>query len=465
MVKRLYVALLAGCLAVLCLGGPSSSQDIGFSESASYSVNNADFEKVTSTHFEVIAVDSVSGLSGCQQILESRLGIVYLNDQGHVIASAMPEGMQRVTMSPDGSTIAKLSWAEENDRPLTLEIETIDGESIWTRDDGYGRGESAQSTVHVTQSGYVIITPNVPAPEFEDSPVLRGNIRSPLILDSNGQLVAELPVDTRRSNFFDALSPEGRFYGINFIDMAASGDVECHRGTSPYAGQNCLVLFEVETGKEVWRHYFGDCGFGRIAVGPEGRTVVSVGQDARMADNGDWNGQVVYIFDDRGNVLGKKQMVLAAYKLVLSQMGTFAATVSPGEILTTRTIRRQLSDKGPIETITVPVRYDSVFVFDILTGDLVYSAVPVPTYSGKVRSLDLAEDGSLLAVSTYIDEAPPYEYNVIAQLFDSTGEIIWERSRKPIEGRNVRYSLSSSASYIIEVQSTGTFVVNSRSGH
>lgn len=428
------------------------AQEATFVETDSYTVSHEDFTELTSADFKIMMVDSVKGLPDCRYVLFSPDGVVCLSGTGRLLASAIAGERELIAMSSDASTIARLSWSEGLDKPLRLSVESADGRVLWRRNDGYGRGETAFSAVRVTSSGYVIVTPNVPPPEAEGLTRVRGNLESPLILDDNGQVVVELPVITTGSKFFDALSAEGEYYAINFNDTE-SDVVEGIEG-----GLDCLALFEVRTGREVWRHYFGNRGYGRVAIGPGAGVVVSAGQDKPELDGEVRNGEVIYFFDKQGNVIGKRQMFDDVRNLILSPNGAFAAMTSRGDVVKAMTVDTQRGDYAPVRTTTVSVKYDSLFVFDAQTGSLMCSVVPEPVYTGKVGDLAIGNNASVLASAT-LRRGPLRKQRLMTfQLMDLEGVTRWQAEWEIDRDRPLRYGLAPTGRQLLKVQSSGAVV-------
>jgi hypothetical protein len=340
--------------------------------------------------------------------------------------------------------------------PLALRVEIADGRLLWESADGYGRGERVASAIRVTPAGYVIVTPNVTGPAFESIPRESGGVRAPLVFDSTGQLVAELSVLAKRGMFFDAISPDGQYYAINFCNTDVETDAWCIGASAEggWRGLNCLAVFDLSTGRELWQRCFGGCGYGRVAVGPGARVIVSAAQEgeARVGTRG--SGEVLYFFDRNGNTLRTRQLFDAARNLKLSSNGKFAVLSSYGDAVRRLEVQTQARPDGTVHTASISVRNDSLFVFNTETGVLAYSYVSRPGAGCHVYDVHVGADGDVLVVTGCALEESGDGPGIVTSLIGPRGSIEWERSWDSRAFPLTKYGFSNDGRQVIEVSAS-----------
>ena len=168
---------------------------------------------------------------------------------------------------------------------------------------------------------------------------------------------------------------------------------------------------------------------------------------------------MIYFFDKQGNVLGKRRMFDEVRHLTLSPDGKLAAMASRGDVVKTVTVEKQRGNNAPVKTVTVPVKYDSTFVFDTAAGSLIHSLAPRPLYTSKVMDLAIANNGNLLVTSTLRRGRLLKRYFMTVQLMNVEGAKAWEAEWEIQDGPNIRYGLAESGRLVIEVDSRGAVVV------
>lgn len=216
--QLLLVFLLAWCLAAPSVPQEAWGQKLSVSEIERVEINDSDFAEMVSDPYEVIEIDGVPGMPDAKLIVKSdRKGVLYLSDEGEVLRALWLDRHQLIGASADGAVVGVLDAKGIDDGTLgRLRVETATGDLLWERDDGLGVGEKGYAPFYVTPQGYVVVSSNIHPLGFAS-----GNITHPLIFDSKGQLIAELPARYIWNNI--AISRDGLYLALSFCDL----DAEC----------------------------------------------------------------------------------------------------------------------------------------------------------------------------------------------------------------------------------------------
>jgi hypothetical protein len=274
--------------AFVVLGTASLGDQSGMVELTSaktFSIQNLAFREIMSGATDVLTSDGVPGMPEARMVVhDMEGGVVCLDASGNVLRTRRTGRLEISAVSPDGGTLAIIGRStvgfpgtSSTERELTwLRVERLTGELIWERRDGLGIEETESAIPFVTGNGYVVVSPNVHPP---DRPYKGGKITRPLIFDPNGELVTELPARYYTGRI--ALSRDGAYCAINFADLDAESPLRCS-GNQESARQ-CVALFEVSAGRELWRHYFAQCDGGSVALTEGGERVICGVQEGEWA--------------------------------------------------------------------------------------------------------------------------------------------------------------------------------------
>jgi hypothetical protein len=422
-------------LFVIFSGRPAQAQMSYFTEVRTLELTGRDAEKVQRGFYNITGVDSVLGLPDCRFILSSPEAVAYIDDNGEVLTAHVPGRNWTLSLSPDGSKVVYTEWPDEDDKPVTLRVESADGHILWERPDGYGFGENVVANIRVNNDGAVVVAPTLRRGPRIGVDIRPGTRSHPLLFDNNGDLVAELPVSTEAGLFFDSLSPDGDYYAINFCDIDEDSTLWCwkDRGNG-WTGRNCVAVFEMRTGAELWRHYFASCGYGRVVIGPGAKTVVAGGQDEKLRLFGE--GHALYFFDSMGSVVSRHRMLyLGVRNLTLSPSGKYAAGSFYGGLAS-----------HPMSERT----HDAAAVFDATNGSLMYEYYHQPGQGGDLYGLHVSDYGHMLLLSVYspADSGAPV---VECVSLSRDGDVVWRREEPLDEYVPARCWLAGDGSSFVKV--------------
>jgi hypothetical protein len=376
-------------------------------------IDAPDLREVMRGHKKITKAHNVPGVPNARVVVQSmERGVVYLDEAGNVLASRRTGRFEWCEVSPDGGILAFMgiptSGATENlpteRRPVQLRVEKATGELVWERKDGLGVGETTSCLFSVTDQGYVVVHPNVHPPGYSTT---IGRIARPLIFGPKGELIAELPV-----RFYDgtvALSRDGVYCAINFADLDAEGPAECLGGRE--SARQCLALFEVMTGRELWRHYFSQCESGFVALTEGARRVVCGAREAKWVPDWYMGLYSVYIFDREGKVTSRVDTKGPCGRFVLSPNEESAAFSVSGsgsdEIVALNTEDGAVGFRWSCEPVC-DARVSSV-------SDSATAAVTVTTWhrlgeasTRTYRWILIGRTGVVIHEEPYEEENPPY---------------------------------------------------------
>jgi hypothetical protein len=185
----------------------------------------------------------------------------------------LPGGGWRI--SKDGTHLGMCTESHDYDSRTTtrwFRVEDWKGDLLWRMK----LRPCYRYLFHVTNSGHAIIFPNVhrhdplglsdrPPIACRDEPPIE--IHGLLVYDAQGGLVLE-GVEHREygASFHSqaAVSPEGQYLAFLFRWVPEKSR-ECDDDSED--DKACLVLYDLEVGAELWRHYFSEKMPGGVAVG------------------------------------------------------------------------------------------------------------------------------------------------------------------------------------------------------
>ncbi len=436
---RLFVGVIA--LLTLLSSSLAQTQEDYFTDVKTFSINKSDVAKNTKGYWTVVGTDSVPGIPNCRLILISHFGVAYLDGEGNVLANNYTDGRWAVHVSPDGSKIAYVEYPRSH-KPVTVRVESATGDVLWERSDGYGIGEEIPAKARVNNEGAVVIAPTLRTGTRAMGSVRPGTRDHPLLFGGNGDQIAELPVRTEDGLFFDSLSPDGRYYAINFCDIEADSTSWCW---NDHTGRNCVGVFDMDTGAELWRHYFDNCGDDRVVIGPDAETVVTGGQDEEPKILGE--GHSLYFFDHDGGVTRKHPMLYwQVMSLTMSPSGKYVAGVATGGLASN-------PRPAPIQSVAV--------VFEASSGDLLYEYYEESDPRSQIRDLHVSDNGELFLGYNYSE--PSQRLSMLKHILLSTdGRILWQRAEQSEQSRVPKCWLFSDGSGFVEFDENMEMRVHSR---
>jgi hypothetical protein len=324
--RLLMIFFLGACLALSLRPELAWNQEKRVTQMEHMEIEDPAFVDIVSDPYEVIEVNGVPGMPDARLIIKSaRKGLVYLSDQGQVLRSLELGRRQVAAVSADGRVIGVLDIRGIDDgTPDRLRVETASGDLLWERDDGFGLGEKGYAPFYVTPQGYVVVSSDI-----HPGGMASGSITRPLIFDSKGGLVAELPARYIWNNM--SITEDGLYLAISFCDL----DAACEGAPSGEGDESparaSLALYEVQSGKQLWKHDFGYCGTfcipGVVAATNGAQRIVCGGQDKMVPSGRDRSGGwfSMYVFDREGNTISHSAMKNGFGSITLSPGGRMAA--------------------------------------------------------------------------------------------------------------------------------------------
>ncbi len=439
---RLFVGVIA--LLTLLSSSLAQTQEDYFTNVRTFSVRE---EGVTRKGgYSVIGVDSVPGIPHCRFILLNRSEVTYLDGQSEVLSSRFADRDWTLSMSPDGSKIAYIEHPRSS-RPVTLRVESAVGDVLWERSDGYGIGEDIPAKILVNNEGAVVVAPTLLTGDRMIVDGRSGTRSYPLLFDGSGELTAELPVRTEACLFDDSLSPDGLYYAINFSDIEADSTLWCWQGRGGLAhrGKNCVAVFDMRTGAELWRHYFDHCGHGSVVIGPGADAVVTGGRDQELRLFGE--GHSLYFFDRYGQVKRKHPVLFFRFAhLTMSPSGKYVAGVIPGGLA---------SSPRPERLQGVAV------VFEASSGDLYYEYYEASDPTSQILDLHISDNAELFLRVRYSE---PGEGLIMRKhiLLGRNGQILWQRAKSREQSQSASWWLAPDGRRLVEIDKNMEMRVHSR---